>query len=322
VAGKNPERSPLKLVSPSLIDDDSQIVSFILWFPSFFGLSVFAGIAIMRLNYVAGITIIYLGLMFLILRVCVEPWLVQRPMWLQIALLAILFVSVDWFSIGMVWAKAPLDFQSYAMRNGDYQVGTVIAGIDWDSHLTDLRLAVTNSSDDGYENLDLTIQADQWIYKAAIFSGPTGCDLSHTERIGRVISIMMPKESGVIKVTATRVGESIDFHDSSGNAWTTLATDVPYRLTCGKVPSHSTIQIVFAAVKVRSQLLKGLFPPNAPKLSDTWDTTVKELTRNAHSKFDLLDSRPSPSVVGLTGRYAHNLKPFKIAMTVNVADGS
>jgi hypothetical protein len=273
----------------------------------------------MRVYYGIGMFVVYLGFALLLWEVCADPWLLSRSLGFQIAVLALVLLLFDGFFIRIVEAQAPIVFRSYAMRNGNYAPGTSIAGIMWNDHFTDLRIAVTNASDDEYDNFDLSVQPDEWSYKAAILNNPLGCELVPIEADdGQVIGFTRAKESGPNTVTSTMLGGQFDIHDSSGNVYTTLATKGGYRLICGKFPGKRTIQIAFAVVDVHSEILSRIFPSTH---SAGTALGIAELS-GVRSEFDLLNPRPSPSVVQLNGSFTRNFKPFKIATAVAVGAGN
>jgi hypothetical protein len=55
-------------------------------------------------------------------------------------------------TINVVAVDTPLNVRSYAMRKGEYPPGTTIGEIHWDSHFTDLRVAITNPFDEDCRN--------------------------------------------------------------------------------------------------------------------------------------------------------------------------
>ena len=258
---------------------------------------------------------IYFAFAVLLWELCFEPELIKRPERIQIAGIGILFALVDLFTIGIVAARAPLTLYSYAMRKGNYAAGTVLGGISWDPHFTDLRVAITDPNSDDYSDLDLAVQPDNWVYKAAILESPLGCDLTP---IGGD-SIFFARESGsggADTVTATRLGKGVDAHDSLGYAYgTPFATKGGYRLRCGKLPADFTIKLVFALISPNPTLNSM---PAIP--SGTWGLRVDEIA--AGSEFDTLDDRPSPSTVTLNGKYVRILKPHTITSTIPVKDGN
>lgn len=267
----------------------------------------------MRFYYFLGMSVVYLGFLLLLWEVCIEPRLIERPPWVQIAVIALVLGLFDFFSVGVVGAHAPITFQSYAMRKGDYPPDTVIAGIKWDSHLTDLRVSITNPSDEEYENLDIVVQPDYWSHRAALLMSISGCDVSPTD--GNTVFFSRAKESGPITVTSTRVGLGFDTHDSAGNVYIPLATETGYRLRCAIVPPHFAIQMVFAVVCVPSDLL------GKPADKGEWAVTASVFGA-ARSEFSVLGPRPNPSMVRLKGSYRRNLKPFEVEDTLPVLDGN
>jgi hypothetical protein len=288
------------------------------WIPRVLGLSVFAGLSLMRYYYSWGVLIVYVGILFLLYEVCVEPWLLKRPLPIQVCLIAVVLLLCDVFSIGIVGAQAPINFQSYAMRKGDYSPGTTIAGIAWDSHLTDLRVTLTNPTNDDYENLDVAVQPDKWTYKAGLLNSP-GCDL--LQMGGDTVSIVRSAKGGATSITSIRVGTGFDFQDNVGDVFIPLATKLGYRVRCTKLSAHFTVQIVFAVVSVYPELLKETGAVGKKLDPGNWGMGYAEL-HGAKSEFDVLDVRPSPSVVQLSGEYIRKLKPFTITETVAVDNGN
>jgi hypothetical protein len=289
----------------------------VVWFPRFLGLSIFAGLSIMHYYYYLGVAIVYLGLGFLLWEVCVDPLLTRRSLPLRVVLIGLVFVLFDAFSIGIVEAQAPLSFQSYAMKKGEYPKDTTIGGIAWDSHLTDLRVTATNPTDDDYENLDVEVQPDKWTYKAALLSSSSGCDLSPMG--GETVFVALNVKGGNTTITSTRFGNTFDAHDNVGDVFSPLASAFGYRLRCGKLPAHFTVQIVFAVVTLNPSLVPEENLHNMPK--GTWGLSAAELA-GVHSIFELFESRPSPSIIQVKGQYVRILKPFKIDRSELVQDGN
>jgi hypothetical protein len=129
------------------------------------GLSTLGGFGLMRVYFWPGVAVVYFGFAALIWEICVEPELVKRESSRsQLIALAIVFALLDLFTIGIVAASAPIKFYSYAMEKGDYASGTTIGGISWDSHFTDLRIAITNLSNEDYQDSDIELQPDTWTY--------------------------------------------------------------------------------------------------------------------------------------------------------------
>jgi hypothetical protein len=264
-----------------------------------------------------GVVIVYTGLAALLSEIIFDPELLRRRYQIQVLGIVVVFFLFDWFTIGVVGARAPIILYAYAMRKGDYPAGTIIGGISWDSHFTDLRVAITNPTDDTYEDIDLIVQADKWSYKAALLNTPPDCNL--TPIGGETIFTARTRESGPLTVTTSRVGTGYDAHDSMGNVYTPLATESGYRLVCGKLPAHFTIQLVVAAVALGTLIIDLM--PTHPTDPGIWGTTIEEIA-GATSPFDLLDARPSPSTVMIKGSYIKKVKPYSITRAVNVENGN
>ena len=276
---------------------------------------VIGGWQLMPLSYVAGMLIVYAGFVLCLAECIWEPVLLTRPYQLQIALIGIVFALAVVFSITVVLVSAPLAFDSYAMRKGEYPSGTVIAGISWDSHLTDLRVSVTNPTDDDYYNVDLTAQPDKWSYKAAIFEDNTGCLL--TPMGGNSLLIVPSVKGGATTVTEHHVGDKFEVADNVGDVFEPFITEGGYRLRCEKFPAKFTVQIVFALASIDRDLESKL----SPKLkSGEWGMSFGELL--PINKFNLLGPRPSPSLVTIQGNFKRGVKGFSISRTLLVTDGN
>jgi len=274
---------------------------------------MFGGFGLMRYYFWPGIAVVYVWFAVLIWEICFEPELIKRPVWIQVVGIGIVGVLFDIFTIGVVAARAPIDIYSYAMRSGNYSDGTDIGGITWNSHFTALTVAITNSTADDYTDLDLTVRPDKLTYKAVIFGDSAGCNLSSIG--GNTIFTSITK-GGATKVTMQHLGESFEAQDNVGDVFTPLATESGYRLRCGKFPGRFTIRIVFGLVAIHPDLI----PKQLPAPGKVGMSYVE--IAGPKSGLDILDSRPSPSTVIVTGNYARKLKPYSIGCTIPVKDGN
>jgi hypothetical protein len=276
---------------------------------------VIGGWQLTPLSYVAGVLIVYAGFVLCLAEFIWEPALLNKPYQVQIALIGIVFALAVAFSINVVSLSAPLNFDSYAMRNGEYPSGTVIAGIHWDSHLTDLRVSITNPTDADYYNLDLAVQPDKWNYKAGMLEENTGCLL--TSIGGNGLLIVDSAKGGENRVTMHRVGDKFEASDSLGDVFEHFITEGGYRLRCDKFPAKFTVQIVFALASIKPELRAKFLPRD---MKPGVNLTVTEwLPMN---KFDILEVKPSPSRVAIQGNYARGIKRFSISRTVQITDGN
>jgi hypothetical protein len=115
----------------------------------------------------------------------------------------------------VVAKRAPLNFQSYALRNADYPPNTTIAGIEWDFHLLEIHVAVNNPTDSDYENLDVGMQPDVWSHKAGLLTTDNECHVSAMPITEFIKGIIFEKSTDTI--TTVRPGEdTFDAHTGTG----------------------------------------------------------------------------------------------------------
>jgi hypothetical protein len=205
-----------------------------------------------------------------------------------------------------------MDFLSYAMRKANYSPGEDVVGITWNTHFTDLRVAITNPSDDDYHDLDIFIQPDKWNYKALMITKLSGCDL--TPIPGNVFQTARAK-GGTTSITSTRIGDGFDAHDNQGDVFTPLAKETGSRLRCSVFPAHYTAEVIFALVALSPRL--PMPKPSPGKMG----MAIAEIA-GADSIFDILDDRPFPLVTLMSGSYKRNLKKYSIRRTIPVSDGN
>lgn len=279
---------------------------------------IIGGWGVISTSFWIGVAAIYFGFLLLFLEIAFEPWVISNvSLFTHCMMLALCLVPVGWFTVAIVTASAPLAVESYAMRKGNYADGTEIAGIKWNPHFTELRVAVTNPSRDDYRDLDLTVKPEEWTYKAAILGDHFGCDL--TSIGGDTFFTSIPHTTGIETFTTTKVGDGFDVHDSLGNVFTPLATKGGYALTCSKFPAHFTIQLVFAVVRLLPKL-PGMKVASTDVVFGSNKTSVVALD-GITSGLELFDKRPSPSTVFVTGGYARTVKRYSGDRVISINDG-
>lgn len=259
----------------------------------------------MRFDFWFGITAVYVGLVALLWEICQERELLKRSSVIQVGAIALLFVFFDYFTIAVAAARAPLGLKAY-VRQTNYPRDTVIAGIAWDSHFTDLRISVTNASSDDYQDLDISIspKPNEWTHKASIVESSLGCGLTPIE--GGQLHVAAPTTKGNSAITLTPLGSGLDVYDSQGNPYETIATKPGYRLRCTRFPSNYTMQIVFAVVDVPESLR-----PNPGS------TTISEVT-GAKTVFDIFGPKPCSNQAVVAGTFLRGLKPYSIVKRIKV----
>jgi len=254
---------------------------------------------------------IFLAYAFFVLT-ALEVWFEPSLRTFRLALLVLMVAATTWFSVAVTFAKAPLVVSAYVPPGG-HADETAIGGISWDSHFTELRIAISNSTADDYQNLDVLLKPDKWTHKASLLEDSSGCGLS--EIGGNVYRVAKPpiKTGRDHKFTGMRVGAGFETYDNLGNEWVTVASESGYRLRCATIPSKSTIKIVFALIKVRPEFMipKVSGPPGGFNLD------VKALA-GVTAWFDLLDSRPNTQRIALSGKYLKGIKPHSIEETITI----
>lgn len=215
------------------------------------------------------------------------------------------------FVVFVQFAKAPVNLEAY-VRPGSHPANTSIGGIPWDPHFTDLRIALTNPTDDDYKDLDVVIVPDGWTYEATLLSTGADCKLFRME--GNIFNVAQSGSGGKATFTARRVGSGFETYDDRGNIYKTLASDNGYRLICAKVPRRYTVQIVFAAVEVLPDLMKNRFPVAPGHIG----LLVEEM--NTTNMFDLLAPRPTVNSAFFNGTYTRGLKPYLLQRTITVGN--
>jgi hypothetical protein len=274
-----------------------------------FGL-ILTGVGLMFGNFLLGVVVVYVGVVTLLWELKTDP-LFSRPDGIREILMGLILVATLVFTAEIVWTPAPLEFYSFAMRKANRSSTDVVEGILWDEHFTELRVAITNPTGDDYDDFDVAIQPDKWNYKAAIVNSTSGCDLIP---IGgaNVLLAGRNKASGTDSITMSRVGNSFEAHDTLGNTYNPLAVESGYRLRCSAFPAHYTIRVVFALVAPPSR-----FMPSERPAPGMWSAQYDEVA-GATSDFDILEARPSPSVVSLSGTYKRKLKTYSIIRPIRV----
>lgn len=263
---------------------------------------------------------VYFTFLLLLIEGLVEPNF-SHP-WLKWPSLAAVVAGAIWFTISVTCAKAPLDTSAYAMRKGDYRAGTVIGGITWNPRYTDLRILIKNSSDDDYQDVDLTLVPNEMTVDAAILKDPAGgCRLTPIETSTTKIAVNGKIKEEGSSITMTRNRNDGEVHDTEGNIYVTLFRQDGYRLLCSKISPNAVIEIVSAVVGVRNLLAR--FPPGSiPSTGETVSLGMHLPPTNSISdNYD--EKRPFPSIVTIAGGYKNKTKKsFKIGHTIVVDEGN
>ena len=252
-----------------------------------------------------GVAISYIGWVICFLEWIIDPYLIRKPVWIQIFGIATLLLLLNVFSIGTVGAHAPLKLQSYIWPE-DSSTNTV-EGIPWNPKFSDLRIALTNLVSDDYSHVDILINTG-WTYDAKIYSGDSFCTLSAVSGAMSIAAMLAkPQENQKLSLTFGKLGNELDLRDSEGSKYITIAKSPGYRLWCTDLPPHETIKMIFAAV----QPAQGFEPRGKPGM------TIEGIS-GATSVWDLLSPNASPKTFSMVGKYMRGFKPFHIRFTAQI----
>ena len=193
--------------------------------------------------FIYGALLVALGLFVCLFEIIWEPWFVKGSPWIQTSCFALLIVVSVAFLIGVVGAKAPIMMQAFT-RPGDDGEAAAINEAHWDNRLTDLHFVLSNPLRDDYQRLDVSFFPGQWVHRAAIMDGPSGCELKPKDG-GRVLKVAKTpiKTSEHHTFSAVPSGAGADIYDSAGNAWESIASESGYRLICPTFPGQYTISL-------------------------------------------------------------------------------
>jgi hypothetical protein len=259
-----------------------------------------------------GVAIAYVGWLACFAEWSVDTYVIRKPIQLQLVGFACLMFIFDLFTISTVLAKAPLDLMGYV--SGGHAAGELIGGISWDEHFTDLRMALTNPTDNDYQTLDINLRPNVWLSQGVILDKPSFCELSRAippEGImGQSVVVTKARTSGEVKVTGRLVGNGVDVSDDAGNIYTVLAADTGYRLICSVLPAQFTIRLVLAAVarptdlNVPARMTRGV-------IMNVWDSSYA-------NPFNIFSARPVDTTLEVDGHYQSGMKPFSIRSTLRI----
>jgi hypothetical protein len=267
--------------------------------------------------FLVGTVIVYFGCLILYLEAVFEPWALRKTLGVQCLLIALALSIPIWFTLNIVTAYGPLNLYSYALRKGNYDSGVKIGNIVWDSHFTNLTMAIVNPSNENYTDLELDAVPDTWLREATIVGTDLGCRL---ESIGGDTVLSTISKGGGRKLTMHRFGEKVEAEDEMGDVFTPLATKGGYRIRCDAFPGRSTLKIVFAAVSISPGLMNTV--PPSPTVPRSGVAGVASEWANVKSDLDMLGERPNPMDVLISGDYKVKMRKLSIASHLAVDNGN
>ena len=237
---------------------------------------VIGGWQLIPTSYIAGALIVYLGFVVCLVEVIWEPVLLRRPCQLQVALVAIVFVAIAVFTISIVIVDAPLCFSTMAtdIKYGEHEAP---GGIEWIPAFSELDLFIANNTDNDYENINLLVRPDVPIAKIAQISSLP--DVTFADRQGLIA-----------RATIEEVNKQAPIHLEF------IATDVGYKIHCGKLPEHFSLNIIMALAAPQKTV-----PPqqgfNVPPGASLANFTVVTLVKNDDGEFKYWYGSPQNLII-------------------------
>jgi hypothetical protein len=225
-----PAREEIHLTTTPRKPRKAKLPAILVWCRAIGLFSVFAGgLGLTQPQFFwLAVALVYGGLLLLIADVYFEP---NLPRAFKAVVVSVVIVGLLAFSRLIVFVPAPLALSSLSTDNY-YGDGSGPGGIAWRSVFTELVLTVNNPTGRGYGDVDLWVRPDYPV--AAIAQLSNLSDVSFEDYYGVTDRIR-------IEDLSTREGVPMVF----------LATDAGYKVHCGDIPPHSSLQIVMAVVDTK-----------------------------------------------------------------------
>ena len=175
---------------------------------------------------------------------------------------------------------------------------------------------------DEYIDLDLSFQPDGWTYQAVMHAGHRECALSRIEEEEKYFMDVTaePIRSSVptvIKTFVNRNGNQAVTTDTFGSNYDRFASEAGYKLRCSKLPTRSTVELIFALLSMPSRLLP---PSNVQGPPGGITGGGGAITGGWKDLFNEMGPRPMPSKIDIDGSYsrAPGPKKYHLSQRINV----
>jgi hypothetical protein len=207
------------------------------------------------------------------------------------------FAAIVLFSEQFVFVRSPLGLSTLT-ADADYDPGTVIGGINWDSRFGQVRVTIPNGSDRDYTDLDLLIKPKEPVFEA----GPM---------------------KQYPNLSIVRVFPNLTFDLQLFHAKTHARTELPiiwfistggFRVRADRLYAHSQIEVVLAVVTVNNEALKR----NPDQLAGPWGFGGDQYWFRWQSfpvPDDMFGKRPIPTLVTIKGHYTSFYRRIYVAKT-------
>jgi hypothetical protein len=287
----------------------------IIKFLRFVGIALIVGgfgVMVAPTLYWYGMPAVQVGFAALVAELYTDTTFRKKHFAVGVVLALVCLCSWVVFNYRFVFIAGQMKPSAAAMMKGNYPSGTEIGSIKWDNRLTDMRVVISNPTDDDYQQVDVTIRPDVPVYSADKLSGPSNCDLQKIP--GPPVFGFATAQGG--KTTVTWNKDLDEIQDNVGDPFSVVLSGAGYRLTCDKFPSHSAIKLVFALGRVDQK-----FELHQHSLGSGDMMTVEEIA-GAKTPFDMFGPRPYPSWALLHEKYTRRFKPFDESQDIDVVSSN
>lgn len=150
--------------------------------------------------------------------------------WMRPVGILVVLGLLSLFRWGFVMAKDPLVVRASCIT-GEYDPGTVIAGIKWRPEYSDTRVLFKNDTDNNYQDLDVVINTDQFI-SASTETTLIGCKVFNTDTGQDTVTMpVIDKKTGRKHILSQ---DKMSFFSGG------------IHVMCDKLPKHNYAEILLA----------------------------------------------------------------------------
>jgi hypothetical protein len=260
-----------------------------------------------------GVFLIYGGGLVFIIEVLFDPWMRKYLILYRFLGIVIVLCLLTEFSTGVVFVNAPLNTM-VSIHRTTYAPGTIIAGIKWRSEFTDLRMSLSNNTENDYREVDLYIEPNEPIALIGQLSTVPGVSLMGDLTKEQVeVGGMTFGPPGLGSVLLGEDGRPLSVPI---NIPLTQASAPRYRVRCQSIIKKSGIELVLA--------IAGVDCNNTQCLKITWisdDSSLKipspTLIPSTDYNKDIFVRR-QPSQVKIYGTYMGGKPPRTMSIKETV----
>jgi hypothetical protein len=199
----------------------------------------FGGVGLMTVNFSLSVSLVYFGLITLLISLYFEHFGSYR--WTKWILAGCVLVVGVYFSSVVTFRRAPIDVTANTISS-KFPLGTVIGGIEWQPEFAYLRVSINNETDLDFENVDLVLEADVSIVAIGKISDSPEVTF-HGDITKETVDI------GGVFVRSPSI--QLNFPDGHNVDVPARQLSAPrYRVQCQKIPKNTSVDLVLALAEV------------------------------------------------------------------------